>query len=116
MVIRLSFWYYKIEGFCPNHTIAFFHALCTQNLRRTECLRRVRHADCLKLSGNEDRTFATQVMTGSGLPYQSGRVAYTFNLQGPCNGIDTACSSSLVAAHNARQGEGVYGCIPQLVR
>ncbi|CAL5223543.1 g6075 [Coccomyxa viridis] len=44
------------------------------------------------------------VMTGSGLPYQSGRVAYAFNLQGPCNGIDTACSSSLVAAHNARQG------------
>ncbi len=50
-----------------------------------------------------------QVMTGSGLPYQSGRVAYTFNLQGPCNGIDTACSSSLVAAHNARQGEAMHG-------
>ena len=48
-----------------------------------------------------------QVMTGSGLPYQSGRVAYTFNLQGPCNGIDTACSSSLVAAHYARQGEAM---------
>lgn len=45
-----------------------------------------------------------QVMTGSGMPYQSGRVAYSFDLQGPCNGIDTACSSSLVAAHNARQG------------
>ena len=45
-----------------------------------------------------------QVMTGSGLPYQSGRVAYSFNLQGPCNGIDTACSSSLVAGHNARTG------------
>ena len=47
-----------------------------------------------------------QVMTGSGLPYQSGRVAYSFNLQGPCNGIDTACSSSLVAGHNARTGGG----------
>ncbi|BDA51455.1 probable oleandomycin polyketide synthase, modules 5 and 6 [Coccomyxa sp. Obi] len=44
------------------------------------------------------------VMTGSGAPYQGGRVAYSFGLQGPCNGIDTACSSSLVAAHNARRG------------
>ena len=54
-----------------------------------------------------------QVMTGSGLPYQSGRVAYAFNLQGPCNGIDTACSSSLVAAHNARQGDpSIHVCRP----
>ena len=44
------------------------------------------------------------VMTGVGAPYQGGRLAYTFDLQGPCNGIDTACSSSLVAAHNALQG------------
>ena len=51
-----------------------------------------------------------QVMTGSGLPYQCGRVAYTFNLQGPCNGIDTACSSSLVAAHAARQGDDCMTC------
>ena len=45
------------------------------------------------------------VMTGVGAPYQGGRLAYTFGLQGPCNGIDTACSSSLVAAHNALQGK-----------
>ncbi|KAK9834736.1 hypothetical protein WJX74_008822 [Apatococcus lobatus] len=44
------------------------------------------------------------VMTGNGAPYQCGRVAYTFGLQGPCQGIDTACSSSLVAAHNAFRG------------
>jgi acyl transferase domain-containing protein len=49
-----------------------------------------------------------QMMTGNGYPYQSGRVAYAFGLQGPCNGIDTACSSSLVAVHNAHRGE--CGC------
>jgi acyl transferase domain-containing protein len=44
------------------------------------------------------------VMTGNGAPYQCGRVAYAFGLQGPCVGIDTACSSSLVAAHGAHRG------------
>jgi hypothetical protein len=47
------------------------------------------------------------VMTGVGAPYQGGRLAYTFNLQGPCHNIDTACSSSLVAAHNAHHGTPV---------
>lgn len=44
------------------------------------------------------------IPAGNGAPYQSGRVAYAFNLRGPCNGIDTACSSSLVATHNAHRG------------
>lgn len=44
------------------------------------------------------------MMTGNGAPYQSGRVAYSYGLQGPCIGIDTACSSSLVAAHAAHRG------------